>query len=49
MDLALQTATELKRLLDEGKTFSAWLREQIDAYLAEKESKPHSKGTGRAR
>jgi hypothetical protein len=26
-------------LLDEGKTFSAWLRDQIDAYLAEKEPK----------
>ena len=24
-------------LLDEQRTFSAWLRDQIDAYLAEKE------------
>jgi hypothetical protein len=24
-------------LLDEGRTFSAWLRDQIDAYLAKKE------------
>ena len=26
-------------LLDEERTFSAWLRDQIDAYLAEKEPK----------
>ena len=26
-------------LLDEQRTFSAWLRDQIDAYLAEKEPK----------
>ena len=26
-------------LLDEQRTFSAWLREQVDAYLAEKEPK----------
>jgi hypothetical protein len=26
-------------LLDEGKTFSAWLRVQVDSYLAEKEPK----------
>ena len=26
-------------LLDEGTTFSAWLRNQVDAYLAEKEPK----------
>jgi hypothetical protein len=26
-------------LLDEERTFSAWLREQVDAYLAEKEPK----------
>ncbi len=37
------------RLVDEGITFSEWLRRQIDAYLAEKESKPRPKGIGRAR
>jgi len=26
-------------LLDEGRTFSAWLRDQVDSYLAEKEPK----------
>jgi hypothetical protein len=26
-------------LLDEGRTFSAWLRDQVDAYLAEKDPK----------
>lgn len=26
-------------LLDEQKTFSAWLRDQVDSYLAEKEPK----------
>ena len=26
-------------LLDEERTFSAWLREQVDAYIAEKEPK----------
>lgn len=26
-------------LLDEGRTFSAWLRDRVDAYLAEKETK----------
>ena len=26
-------------LLDEQRTFSAWLREQVDAYLKEKEPK----------
>ena len=26
-------------LLDEQRTFSAWLREQVDAYLAAKEPK----------
>ena len=26
-------------LLDEGRTFSAWLRNQVDSYLAEKEPK----------
>jgi len=30
-------------LLDEGRTFSAWLRDQIDAYLAEKEPKGKKK------
>ena len=30
-------------LLDEQKTFSAWLRDQIDAYLAEKEPKDKRK------
>jgi hypothetical protein len=34
-------------LLDEGITFSEWLRRQIDAYLAEKEPKgKRSKGKG---
>jgi len=32
-------------LLDEGRTFSAWLREHVDAYLQEKEPK----GKGRKR
>jgi hypothetical protein len=26
-------------LLDEGRTFSAWLRDQVDAYLLAKEPK----------
>jgi len=30
-------------LLDEGLTFSDWLRKQIDAYLAEKEPKRRTK------
>jgi hypothetical protein len=30
-------------LLDEQKTFSAWLREQVDSYLAEKEPKEKKK------
>jgi len=30
-------------LLDEGRTFSAWLRDQIDAYLAEKGPKGKKK------
>jgi len=30
-------------LLDEQRTFSAWLRDQIDAYLAEKEPKDKRK------
>ena len=30
-------------LLDEQRTFSAWLRDQIDAYLAEKEPKGKNK------
>lgn len=34
-------------LLDEEKTFSAWLREQVDAYLAEMEPKgKQRKGRG---
>ena len=34
-------------LLDEGRTFSAWLRDQIDSYLAEKEPKgKRRKGKG---
>jgi hypothetical protein len=34
-------------LLDEGLTFSDWLRRQIDAYLAEKEPKgKRRKGKG---
>jgi len=33
-------------LLDEQRTFSAWLRDQIDAYLAEKETKGKKKGMG---
>jgi hypothetical protein len=34
-------------LLDEERTFSAWLRDQIDAYLAEKEPKgKRTKGKG---
>jgi len=33
-------------LLDEQRTFSAWLRDQIDAYLAEKETKGKKKGKG---
>lgn len=36
--------TQAKRLkhalIDEGLSFSEWLRRQIDAYLKEKESKP---------
>ena len=31
-------------LLDEGRTFSAWLRDQVDSYLAEKEPKGKRKG-----
>ena len=30
-------------LLDEGRTFSAWLRDQVDSYLAEKEPKRKKK------
>ncbi|MCP2500392.1 MAG: hypothetical protein NCA08_02315 [Deltaproteobacteria bacterium] len=30
-------------LLDEGRTFSAWLREKVDAYLAEKEPRGKSR------
>ena len=30
-------------LVDEGITFSEWLRRQIDAYLAEKEPKGRTK------
>jgi len=30
-------------LLDEGRTFSAWLRDQVDSYLAEKETKGKKK------
>jgi len=34
-------------LLDEGTTFSAWLRGQVDAYIAEKEPKrKRRKGKG---
>lgn len=34
-------------LLDEEKTFSAWLREQVDAYLGEMEPKgKQRKGRG---
>lgn len=33
-------------LLDEGKTFSAWLREQVDAYIEAKE-KPRKRGKGK--
>jgi len=33
-------------LLDEQRTFSAWLRDQIDTYLAEKEPKAKRKGRG---
>ena len=33
-------------LLDEGRTFSAWLREQVDAYIEAKEPKAKSKGKG---
>jgi len=34
-------------LLDEERTFSAWLRDQIDAYLAEEEPKgKRTKGKG---
>ena len=33
-------------LLDEQRTFSAWLRDQIDSYLAEKEPKGKRKGKG---
>jgi hypothetical protein len=31
-------------LLDEGLTFSEWLRRQIDAYIEEKEPKGKRKG-----
>ena len=31
-------------LLDERRTFSAWLRDKIDAYLAEKEPKAKRNG-----
>ena len=35
-----EQAKRLKHaLVDEGISFSAWLRDQIDAYLAEKEPK----------
>ena len=30
-------------LLDEQKTFSAWLRDQVDSYLAEREPKGKKK------
>ena len=34
-------------LLDEGRTFSAWLRDQVDSYLVEKEPKgKRRKGKG---
>ena len=34
-------------LLDEGRTFSAWLREQVDAYIEAKEPKgKRRKGKG---
>jgi hypothetical protein len=33
-------------LLDEGRTFSAWLREQVDAYIEAKEPKGKKKGKG---
>ena len=33
-------------LLDEQRTFSAWLRDQVDSYLAEKEPKGKKKGKG---
>ena len=33
-------------LLDERKTFSSWLRDQIDSYLLEKEPKGKKKGKG---
>ena len=34
-------------LLDVGISFTEWLRRQIDAYLAEKESKGRKKPKGR--
>jgi hypothetical protein len=39
-----EQAKRLKHaLLDEGLSFSEWLRRQIDSYLAEKEPKPRTK------
>jgi hypothetical protein len=39
-DVDVETAKRLKHLLvDEGTTFSDWMRRQIDAYLAAKEPK----------
>ncbi len=40
-DVDVETAKRLRHILvDEEITFSDWLRQQIDAYLAEKEPRP---------
>ena len=36
-------------LLDEQRTFSAWLRDQVDSYLAEKEGKKPVPGRRRSK
>jgi hypothetical protein len=42
-----EQARRLKHaLVDEGLSFSEWLRRQIDAYLEEKEPKGKRKGKG---
>ena len=42
-----EQAKRLKHtLVDEGISFSEWLRRQIDRYLAEKEPKGKKKGKG---
>jgi len=36
-------------LLDEQRTFSAWLRDRVDSYLAEKERKKPATGRRRSK